>query len=224
MAGHLQLAHIIAGERRMESANRGLYHWDARLKLLLLLLAMALNIWLARPLLSAGVLGIGMALLLWSRPPGRQVLYFLLAPLWATLLVVCGYALAFGSTPFAHVAGLTLYREGLLQGGYVFLRAFCDITWLALTFLTTPFGQVLQAMRWYRVPEILVDTLAMMYRYAFLLFAEFGRMRAAAQSRGGRSSRWREMQSLGRICAQIFMRAFDRSERIYWATFARGGE
>ena len=64
----------------------------------------------------------------------------------------------------------------------------------------------------------------MMYRYAFLLHEEFVRMRTAGQSRGGWCGYARMVRTIGRITAQIFIRAFDRSERISCAMFARGGQ
>jgi cobalt/nickel transport system permease protein len=221
----LHLDTVLVRERLHESRPaRGVTRWDPRVKLVLLLVAIAANTWLALPAVSASVLAIGVVLLLWTRPPWRTVTLFFLAPLWATLIALAGYAVGVGHTPLATLGPLVITREGLQLGGQVALRAYCDIVWLALVFITTPFAQVLTALRWMRVPGILVDTLAMMYRYAFLLHDEFRRMRLAAQSRGGRSSRRREMQVIARIAAQIFLRAFDRSERIYWAMTARGGE
>ncbi len=222
---HLHLEDVLITERQFEQVPaRGAYRWDARVKLALLVLAVVLNIWLAIPWLSGAVLLIGILLLLWSRPPFRRLRLFLLAPLWASCIALLGFALGFGTTPLATWGHLVLYREGLQQGGLVAVRAYCDMVWLALTFVTTPFPRVLATLRWYRLPEIVIDTLAMMYRYSFLLYDEFLRMRLAAQSRGGRSTARREAQVVGRIAAQIFMRAYDRSERIYWAMFARGGE
>jgi len=223
--GQLHLGDIIAGELRLDCTPRqGVACWDPRIKLALLVIAIALNIWLAIPWLSGSVLIIGLGLLLWSRPSGRQVSLFLIAPLWATFIMVVGFSLGFGHILLFAWGQFTFTRDGLLLGGYAALRGYCDIIWLALTFVTTPFPRVLTALRWYRVPAILVDTLAMMYRYSFELYYEFARMRLAAQSRGGRGDYQRDMHSLARIAAQIFLRAYDRSERIYWAMFARGGD
>jgi cobalt/nickel transport system permease protein len=225
MGDQVHLEDVISTEQDVHATpSRGLFRWDPRLKLVLLIGAVVLNVWVALPGLSAIVLACGLGLLLWSRPRSRQLGIYLLAPLWPTAIVVGGFAIGFGQTLLATIGSVQLYREGLLLGMAAALRVYCDITWLALIFLTTPFGRVLGALRWFRVPPILVDTLAMMYRYSFLLYAEFHRMRIASQSRGGRAGRWREIKSLARIAAQLFMRAFDRSERIYWAMFARGGE
>ncbi|MHB9022696.1 MAG: cobalt ECF transporter T component CbiQ [Armatimonadota bacterium] len=202
---------------------RGFSSWDARIKLTLALIAVVLNTWLALPWLSAATLVVGVVLLSWTNVPWRRQAAFLLIPLWSTLILLLGFAAGFGVTPLMKVGPVTFYAEGLIRGGQVALRAYCDIVWLMSCVLTTPFAKIMQALRWYRVPDVIVDTLSMMYRYAFVLFAEFRRLRLAAQSRGGAKGYVAEMHLLARISAQIFLRAFDRSERIYWAMVARGG-
>lgn len=216
---------VLSCERHQERAEPcGPHAWDARVKLALLAAAIVLNIWVALPWLSAVLLVAGIVLLAWARPQWRTMLTYLLAPLWPVGIVLVGFSLGFGVTPVAKLGPLTLYLEGFSRGGLVALRAYCDIVWLMFCILTTPYAQIFTALRWYRVPAVVVDTLAMMYRYSFVLHTEFRRMRLAAQTRGGRAGYRTEMVSLGRIAAQIFIRAFDRSERIYLAMAARGGE
>ncbi|MGK5094934.1 cobalt ECF transporter T component CbiQ [Deltaproteobacteria bacterium TL4] len=225
MSGQYDINSIIDSERRFEATNgRGGYQWDPRFKLGLLIAVIILNIGLAISWLSGCLLLIGLLLILWSRTPLARTLAFFLAPLVATLVVVAGYSVGFGVTPLFQFWKVTLYHEGLVQGIGVVLRVYCDMTWLALVFMTTPFAEVLVALRWYKMPEILVDTLAMMYRYSFLLYSEFTRMNTAAFSRGGRSGKMTTLKTVSRIGAQIFMRAYDRSETIYLARLARGGE
>ena len=81
---------------------------------------------------------------------------------------------------------------------------------------------MLDALKWYRVPAILLDTIAMTYRYAFLLMDEFHRMRDAARSRGGFRSYRNSQHSTGLILAQVILRAYDRAGRIQSAMVARG--
>lgn len=225
MARHRHIEHVLHSEQALaEDQQHGLYGWDARVKLALIVLVIVLNTWLAIPWLSGVLLVVGIGVLCWTRPPWRQQMPFLLVPLVPTVLVLAGFAIGFGARPLGHLGPLTFYAEGLTRGGQVALRAYCDVTWLMSCVLTSPFSQIISALRWYRVPFILVDTLAMMYRYSFLLYTEFRRMRMAARSRGGFSGYKAEMSSISRIAALIFLRAFDRSERIYWAMVARGGE
>jgi cobalt/nickel transport system permease protein len=223
MSGSFSLSDFLAAEAKLYGeAPRGLGRWDARLKLALCAVAVLANV-----LLPAVGLSAGLALAAWcglaaSRVPWRQALLFVVAPLWATLMVVAGYGFGFGSTPLFHWGPLTFYREGLQQGLAAGLRVLAEMSWMAALMLTTPFTEILGALRWFRVPEALVDLLASMYRYVFLLFDEYSAMSAAARARGGYRD-WRTgMATLGLILSQIFMRALDRAERIDQAMRVRG--
>jgi cobalt/nickel transport system permease protein len=220
----IHLDHITHTHTPSPTTARGFYRWDARVKVLCVVAAIILNTWLTLPWLNAATLTVGLILLAWTRIPARQSLPYLLVPLWSLLLVTVGMMVGFGVTPLLKLGPVTFYQEGLVRGGQIALRAYSDIVWIMGCVLTSTFPQICTALRWLRVPEVVVDTLAMMFRYAFLFLTEFRRMRLAALSRGGLSGYRAEMKLLGRISAQIFMRAFDRSERIYFAMVARGGE
>jgi cobalt/nickel transport system permease protein len=225
MGSYLNLHKFIASEHQLEAKpTRGVFAWDPRLKLGILAMVIALNIGLAINWLSASLLIVGFLLVLWTRPPFGRTLIFFLAPLLATALAVVGFSVGFGKTPVYELGQFTVYKEGIIQGGEVAVRVYCDMTWLVLTFVTTPFHRIIEAFRWYKVPGILVDTLAMMYRYSFLLFDEFGRMYTASCARGGRAGKTIALKTVSRIGAQVFMRAFDRSERIHLSMITRGGQ
>jgi len=206
-----------------ESGSKyGLYAWDPRLKLLLLMLAVGLNIGFAQFWLSCALTLAGLGLLIASRVPVRKFILFYLAPLWATLIVFIGFSIGFGQTPVQTLGPLTLYREGMVLGVSAAARVACDMTWLAAVFLTTPFNRVLNALKWFRLPEVLVDTMAMAYRYAFQLHAEFARMSEAARARGGMGDYRRSIKSTALILTQMILRAYDRSQAVLEAMINRG--
>lgn len=211
------------GDHAWHSASPwGLYAWDPRLKLLLLGTAVALNVGLARLWLSGMLLMSGMILLLASRVPLKKFFLFFLAPAWATLVVFLGFSIGFGQTPIYSFGPITMYREGVVLGVSAAARVACDMTWMAAVFLTTPFNNVLAALKWYRLPDVLVDTMAMAYRYAFLLYHEFVRMQEAAAARGGMKDYRSSMRCTASILSQIILRAYDRSLAIQEAMINRG--
>lgn len=200
----------------------GLCGVDARIKFGLLAAVVALNVGVARLELSLFLFASGLAAVFWSRLPPRRFLLFFLAPAWATLLVFLGFSIGFGRTPAVQLGPVVLTAEGLRLGASAAARVACDMTWLAAVFLTTSFDQMAAALRWYRVPTVLVDTAAMAYRYAFQLYNEFRRMREAAQSRGGFQSLRESLRSTALILSQVLLRAYDRSHRIQLSMMARG--
>ena len=207
----------------MARQSNGFNRVDARLKLIVVATVVVCNV--SRPdyRLSLGFLFAAWIVMAGARVPWRRAIWFVLAPLWASLPVVAGLAVALGTTPLITLGRLTIYHEGLMQGELAALRVLSDTAWSGLLFLTTPFTEILAALRWFRVPPLVVDTLGFMYRYIFLLWDEFSAMRIAARARGGLLGWRREWRSTGAITAQVFMRVYDRAQRIQQAMQARGG-
>lgn len=201
----------------------GLHSMDARLKLVFVVVAVLFNVVLLDYRLSLGLLLAAWSGMAAAKVPFRHIAWFVLAPLWASLPVVFGLAVGLGQTPLFNIWHLTVYHEGLAQGGLAGLRVLADTAWAGLLFLTTPFTEILAALRWFRVPAVVTDTLGFMYRYVFLLWEEFSAMRLSARARGGLSGWKREWHTTGTITAQLFLRAYDRAQRIQQAVQARGG-
>jgi cobalt/nickel transport system permease protein len=121
------------------------------------------------------------------------------------------------------VAAMSLFQPG---GGGLFLLLAARSTLCLLTMIllanTTPFSKLLGVLRMLRVPALLVTTLALMYRYIFVLIDESVRLRRARKSRTFTRGRRRAWKSQATIAAQLFVRSTERAERIYAAMCARG--
>jgi cobalt/nickel transport system permease protein len=121
------------------------------------------------------------------------------------------------------VALLTLFQPGggLICATLIVRSSLCLFTMVLLA-STTPFPELLAVLRWLRVPHLLVTTLALMYRYLFVLSCEAQRMQRARQSRTFSRRRWPGWRTLATVISQLFVRATSRAERIYAAMQARG--
>ena len=97
----------------------------------------------------------------------------------------------------------------------------CALTLLLLTW-TTPFQDILQALRRLRLPLVMLTTLALMYRYLPVLSEESRRMQRARASRTFSHRRRLAWHNLANIIGQLFVRTAGRAERIYLAMSARG--
>lgn len=212
----------LADKYRELPVGRCLNRLDPRIKLAMLIFAVALNVIVARLWLSTTLFLVSLVLAVWSRISPKHFLLFFIAPAWATLIVFFGFSIGFGETPVWRLGAITIYQEGIQLGLSAAARVACDMAWLAIIFLTTPFGNVLQALRWFRVPSILVDVMATTYRYSFLLFSEFFIMRDVARIKGGLRNYAMACRSTAMILAQIILRAYDRTQRIQEAMTARG--
>ena len=205
-----------------KNQDQGLHGWDPRLKLTLLIMAVALNVVVAELWLSAALFAISLIMVIISGIPYRLFALFFLAPAWATLLVFGGFSVGFGVTPIFSLGPLTIYREGVAQGLSAASRVACDMSWMAAVFLTTPFARVLEALKWFKIPAVLINVLATAYRYAFLLFDEFFTMRDAARAKGGLRNYRLALRSTALILTQVILRAYDRANRIQESMTGRG--
>jgi len=86
----------------------------------------------------------------------------------------------------------------------------------------TPFPQLLAAMRGLGMPAILVATLQFMHRYLFVLTDELERMLKARRSRTFRRTGRLDWGLLTGCIGILFVRAFERGERVHSAMLARG--
>ncbi len=202
--------------------DRGLHSWDPRIKLALLIMAIGLNVIAAKLWLSIGLFGISLVMVILSNIPYRLFTFFFFAPAWATLVVFVGFSAGFGITPIFSLGPLTFYREGVVQGLSAASRVACDMSWMAAVFLTTPFAKVLDALNWFKIPNVLINVIATAYRYAFLLFDEFFKMRDAARAKGGFRNYRIALRSTAMILTQVILRAYDRANRIQESMTARG--
>ena len=86
----------------------------------------------------------------------------------------------------------------------------------------TTFRKVLVAIRKLGGPRLLVATLHFMYRYLFVLADELDRMLHARRARTFRHSGRLEWLLLSGLIGRLFLRSFERGERVHDAMLARG--
>lgn len=73
-----------------------------------------------------------------------------------------------------------------------------------------------------RVPALLVAVLSFMIRYVDIVVDDMRRMRIARESRGFRARHLGHAPVLGRAAGALFVRAYERGERVHRAMLARG--
>jgi cobalt/nickel transport system permease protein len=112
--------------------------------------------------------------------------------------------------------------DGLLILANVVVKAWLSILSLILLSATTKFTELLKGLRQLGVPEIIVLILSFMYRYVFILVDEVMRMRRARDSRNFGGSRLHQLRTIGNMIGTLFIRSYERGERIYAAMLSRG--
>ncbi len=123
---------------------------------------------------------------------------------------------------------LTVTEAGLLRFASIMLRAFLSVQGAILLAATTRFPDLIHALEHLHVPKLLVTIIAFLYRYLFVLTDEALRMMRARAARSARlpgqrggSLPWRA-RAAGNMVGQLFLRSYERGDRVYAAMLARG--
>lgn len=118
---------------------------------------------------------------------------------------------------------------GLVRFASILVRSWLSVQMAILLTAVTRFPDLMHALLHLRVPHILISIIGFMYRYLFVLADEATRLLRAREARsarpvaggGGGSIKWRASVT-GSMIGQLFLRSFERSDRVYNAMVARG--
>jgi len=123
---------------------------------------------------------------------------------------------------------LIITVPGMLRFVSIMLRAWLSIQATILLTATTNFPDLAHGLRHLRVPLIIITILSFMYRYIFVLTSEARRLLQARAARSASvpgskkpSIGW-NAKIAGNMVGQLFLRSYERSDRVYNAMVARG--
>ena len=125
-----------------------------------------------------------------------------------------GYSLGIGS-PGVSRSGPMIFWNVAAKSGVAILSAI-------LLSSTTPFPSLMRGFERLKAPRLMVMLASFAYRYIFVLVDEAERMERARDSRcyGGRWL-W-HARVIGQMIGTLFLRSYERSERVYVAMVSRG--
>ena len=205
-----------------------LHRLDARVKIVVVAAALvALNAFRMPPAwLGAGAAGLLIAAACLSRLPASYV--FRRAAAVRPFAVVVGAFLPFTregrvlwiAAAFGYVAELT--DTGLRLYATVIVKAYLSLAYVVLLLATTPFRSLLKALAWFRVPAFFLSLLSFTYRYIFVLVEEIERLQRAWAGRYFGRRRLAQFLTLGPAVGALFMRSYERAERVWAAMLSRG--
>ncbi|OGN92942.1 MAG: cobalt ECF transporter T component CbiQ [Chloroflexi bacterium RBG_13_50_21] len=120
---------------------------------------------------------------------------------------------------------------GLIRFVSIAIKSWLSVQAAIVLAASTSFPDLLLAIRALHVPQLLVSIFGLMWRYLFVLVDEAARLMRARASRSGLSDLpgarpggsipWRARVT-GGMAGSLFLRAFERSDRIYMAMVSRG--
>lgn len=144
------------------------------------------------------------------------------------LLVVLPFLLFAVFIPFlasgeeVRVWGVSLSVDGLWGTWNIAAKALVGATVSILLAATTEIPNIVRGLSVLKVPAFVVSVTSFMIRYLELIADEFGRVRRAMVSRGYAPSWIAQSRPIAAAAGTMFMRSYERGERVHAAMVARG--
>jgi cobalt/nickel transport system permease protein len=177
------------------------------------------------PLFIAAVLS--GAILLLARVDARTYAELYILPLWFAVMSVAGIILITGGNEIFWrwdlMPGfvLSITRESINQGAFVFCRMMGGMSALCFISLTTPMTDIFTAFRQCGVPEAVTDLMMIIYRTIFILMDQVILIYHAQVMRLGYSSYRESIQSFANLCGAAFIASWDAGNDLIQAMDAR---
>lgn len=203
-------------------AHSPVHRWPAQVKLVALVLFMLVVVATPRGVfwpyaVHAAILAVTLAL---SRVPLRHLLPRMVVEV---PFVVFALLLPFVATgPQVQVWGLVVSRDGLEGAGMLLAKATLGVVAGLLLASTTQARDLIVGLQRLRIPAPMVQILSLMLRYTEVVGAEWRRMQVARRSRGFEGGSWRSWSVLAMSTGALFIRSYERGERVHLAMLSRG--
>ncbi|MFB4307104.1 cobalt ECF transporter T component CbiQ [Actinomadura sp. GTD37] len=120
------------------------------------------------------------------------------------------------------VLGLRLSESGLWGAWNILAKGTLGVVASILLAATTEPRLLLLGIERLRMPQLITQIATFMLRYGDVVTAELGRMRVARASRGFEARDIRATGVLARSVGALFLRSYERGERVHLAMVSRG--
>jgi cobalt/nickel transport system permease protein len=124
--------------------------------------------------------------------------------------------------PQVEVLGVSVSEPGLLAAWGLAAKGTLGVLASLTLAATTEPSDVLAGLKRLRMPALIVQIMGFMIRYLDVVTADLGRMLVAMRSRGVNPRSPRHWPALARTLGALFVRSYERGERVHLAMLSRG--
>lgn len=124
--------------------------------------------------------------------------------------------------PRVDVLGVSVSEPGLLAAWGLLVKGTLGVLASLTLAATTQPRDLLSGLQRLRLPDQLVQIMGFMVRYLDVVTGEMRRMRIARQSRGFTGTSVKHWPVIARSAGALFIRSYERGERVHRAMLARG--
>ncbi|MGH3354308.1 MAG: cobalt ECF transporter T component CbiQ [Nocardioidaceae bacterium] len=126
------------------------------------------------------------------------------------------------SGPRTELLGLVVSERGLEAAIALLCKGTLGVVASLLLAATTEARDIVAGLERLRLPQQLVEIMSFMIRYLDVATAEMSRMRTARESRAFRARGLRAWPVVARSGGALFIRSYERGERVHLAMLSRG--
>ncbi|WP_134740945.1 cobalt ECF transporter T component CbiQ [Nocardioides sp. 503] len=167
-----------------------------------------------------GYLLVVVSVILLSRVP---LLYVVRRMVIEVPFVVFALLVPFIATgPRTDVLGLAVSEPGLLAAWGLLAKGTLGVMASLTLAATTEPTDVLVGLRRLHLPDLVVQIMGFMIRYLDVVTSDLGRMMVSMRSRGMNPRSPRSWPTLARTLGALFIRSYERGERVHLAMLSRG--
>ncbi|MEI8185068.1 MAG: cobalt ECF transporter T component CbiQ [Chlorobiaceae bacterium] len=123
-------------------------------------------------------------------------------------------------TPLLRFFGVTI-TGGMVSGGVIAAKTLVTVAGVLSVMYCIPFYRICRALESFRVPEVLVTQLMLLYRYSSVLGEEAVSMQKARDMRSF-GTRGKGIFRTAALIGSLLLRTMNRAERVYRSMSARG--
>jgi cobalt/nickel transport system permease protein len=127
-----------------------------------------------------------------------------------------------GGGPRTELLGVSLSVEGLWSAWNILAKATLGTITTIILGATTTVAEILHGLERLRMPRVVLAIAHFMVRYADVITGEMKRMKIARESRGHKASWIWQGRVIASSIAALFIRSYERGERVYLAMVSRG--
>lgn len=167
------------------------------------------------------------AILILARVDAKTYAELFIIPFWFAIMSVAGIILITGGQDIfwqwniLPSFSLSITRESINQGLFVFCRVIGGMSAMIFIALTTPMTDIFIVFRQCRVPEVVIDLMMIIYRTIFILIDQVIQIYQAQVMRLGYSTYRESLHSFATLCGAAFIASWNAGEDLIRAMDAR---
>jgi cobalt/nickel transport system permease protein len=167
------------------------------------------------------------AILVLARIDPKMYAGLFILPFWFTVFSVAGIILiSGGNEPYWNWSPLpwltlSVTKESINEGVFVFCRVIGGMSALCFIALTTPMTDLFIVMRQCRIPEAVIDLAMLIYRAIFIIMDQIEQIYNAQVMRLGYTGMYESINSFAAMCGAAFIASWNAGEDLVDAMDAR---